>query len=252
MRACVKNRSCHLTANGLPVEAVYNADAVDYLFLPLLRRLTGLCRNSDHRIAAFIAAPPGAGKTTLSLFLEAFSRETPGTTPVQALGIDGFHYHNDYLASHFVERNGRKISMAAVKGAPETFDVEKLEEKLSLARREQVSWPIYDRRIHESVDDAVEIRGEILLLEGNYLLLKDQRWEKLRKFCEWSVMIRADESLLEKRLIDRKKAGGFSEKEARAFYKTSDLLNIRRVLTDSYGADEVWRLNGNGEFLRQK
>ena len=101
--------TCAMTVNGLPQRVRYRTDTVGHLFLPLLRHLTELQQRSGRRCIVFLAAPPATGKTTLAQFLAQLSRTEEGLTPVQALGMDGFHYPNRYLAAHTVLRDGEKI-----------------------------------------------------------------------------------------------------------------------------------------------
>ena len=54
-------RSYAMTVNGLPQRIRYNADTVEGMFLPLLRRLTEMQRAAARRILVFLAAPPATG-----------------------------------------------------------------------------------------------------------------------------------------------------------------------------------------------
>ena len=71
-----------MIVNGLPQKIRYNADTVEGLFLPLLRRLRELQHCSGGRCIVFLAAPPATGKTTLAQFLAQLSRTEEGLTPV--------------------------------------------------------------------------------------------------------------------------------------------------------------------------
>ena len=51
--------------NGIDVNASYSDDNVEEIFVPLLQRLTDLQKQKNGRIVVFLAAPPGAGKSTL-------------------------------------------------------------------------------------------------------------------------------------------------------------------------------------------
>lgn len=114
-----------LTVNGFGFVARYGEKDVEHVLLPLLMRLTELQAERGGRLIAFLAAPPGAGKSTLAAFMEWLSRRTPEATPLQAVGMDGFHYPNAYLDAHsFVDEDGREVGMRSRKGAPQTFDVE--------------------------------------------------------------------------------------------------------------------------------
>ncbi len=237
-----------MVVNGLPQQVRYNEQTVEDVFLPFLRRLTDLRGHMGRRIIAFLAAPPAVGKTTLAQFLEQLSRERQDVLEVKAVGMDGFHYPADYLASHSVLRDGEVVAMQSIKGAPETFDVGEMQSKIQAVRRKETMWPVYDRQIHDVVPEAEQVDAEIILLEGNWLLLKDERWTNVRVFADYSVLIRSEPELLKDRLIQRKVQGGKSRQDAEAFYENSDKHNVERVLQDSGASDEVWMMLDDGDF----
>ena len=239
-----------MTVNGLPQEIRYNEETVEGLFLPLLHRLTALQVEKGGRILAFLAAPPATGKSTLLLFLEQFARQHDELTRVQALGMDGFHHPNRYLETHSILRDGMEIPLKNIKGAPETFDVALLAEKLKAAKAGVTTFPVYDRRIHDPRPDALKVDASSLLIEGNWLLLDEEPWRNLRALADYSVRIDAAPELLRKRLIGRKVQGGLSEAEAWAFYEASDAANALRFAAHAGAADEVWRMEEDGDFVR--
>ncbi len=67
----------------------------------------------------------------------------------------------------------------------------------------------------------------LVIVEGNWLLLDDEKWCQLAQFCDFSIFIKApicvagasDESKL---------AGGLSLADAEAFYDRTDGPNVRR------------------------
>ena len=238
-----------LTVNGLIQHVNYNQETVEKLFLPLLRRLTEMHQKSSQRTILFLVAPPATGKSTLTLFLEKLSRENDDLTPVQAVGMDGFHYHADFIKSHSITRNGQKILMSEVKGCPETFDVDKLKNKLAALRENDVAFPIYDRQIHDVVEEALQVNGKIILFEGNWLLLRDEKWQTLRQFADYTLMIKSDPSILKQRLIQRKMQGGLSLEAATSFYEKSDSYNVERTLNDSDSADETWLMLDDNDYI---
>ena len=243
-------RDYEMTVNGLPQEIRYNEATVEGLFLPLLHRLTALQVEKGGRILAFLAAPPATGKTTLLQFMEQLAREHGDLPQVQTLGMDGFHYPNSYLASHTILRDGVEIPLKNIKGAPETFDVALLAEKLKAAKAGVTTFPVYDRRIHDPRPDALKVDAAILLIEGNWLLLDEEPWRDLRALADYSVRIDAAPELLRERLIGRKVQGGLSEAEARAFYEASDAANVLRFAAHAGAADEVWCMEADGDFVR--
>ena len=240
--------NCRLEVNGFEVRARFSRRAVEEIYLPLLRELTARQARMDRRLIAFLAAPPAAGKSTLAAFLQQLSRRTPGVTPLQALGMDGFHYPQAYLEAHELRRDGESVPLKSIKGAPETFDIGGLARALDRVRAEDIRWPAYDRRLHDVVPEALKVTERILLVEGNWLLLDEPRWRELR--CDYSVFIGAEEELLTGRLIDRKVRGGLSAAAAEAWVESSDGPNVRRCMARRRPADLSLMIDTSGELRR--
>lgn len=235
--------------NGIEVEARYSERAVREIFLPLLTRMTELQRKKRNRVLIMLAAPPGSGKTTLLSFLERLSREQEGLEPIQVIGMDGFHRRQEYLLSHFAERDGRKVSMVEIKGAPVTFDLERLSESIrKVAEGEVCGWPVYDRMVHNPVEDALQVNGRVIVLEGNYLLLDEEGWRDLSAYADYTVSITADEALLRSRLIDRRIKTGVEKERATRFVDFSDMPNARLCLEKTMQADLSLRIDETGDY----
>ena len=87
-------------------------------------------------------------------------------------------------------RDGIETAMVNVKGTPETFDLPLLIERIrTVASGEKCGWPEYDRLKHNPQEDAITVTGDIVLLEGNYLLLEDAGWCELKSFADYSIKI---------------------------------------------------------------
>lgn len=241
-------RTCRLMINGLAHKVQYNQATIDNLFVPFLRRMSKMQQKLGRRLIIFLAAPPGVGKSTLALFLERLSNTDEEIVPVQALGLDGFHYPNKYLTTHSIERNGQLIPLSAIKGSPETFAVDKLLGKLTDVRKGNVRWPVYDRTIHDVIEEMITVKRPIVILEGNWLLLGEDRWQNVRSFADYSLFISAEPAELKERLIRRKMAGGSTLEAARNFYQKSDRLNVERCLKKSWPADETWQMLPDGDY----
>ncbi len=241
-----------LENSGQAVQAEFSDGNVNDIFLPLLRRLTALRREKGRRVAALLAAPPGAGKSTLAALLQALSRETPGLEPLTALGMDGFHRRQAYLVSHTTLRGGESIPMSRVKGAPETFDLEALQGALArVAAGEDCPWPAYDRTLHDPVEGALRVTGEIALIEGNYLLLDAPGWRELRQYADYTVFITADPERLRGRLTARHLSTG-KRPEIAAAMVASDMENARLCLEKSAPADVTLRLMDDDTFILEE
>ena len=243
-------REFEANINGIDVSVTYSGAAVNYIFLPLLKKLTRRHIAKGKRILVMLAAPPGAGKSTLASFLEDLSKENDDIGSVQAIGIDGFHRRQEYLLSHTTERDGETVKMVDIKGAPITFDLEKLTEAVKkVASGEHCGWPGYDRLLHNPVEDAYFVDSDIVILEGNYLLLDEDGWRELEKYADFTIQILADENVLRERLIDRKIKSGNSREDAEHFVDYSDMANVRICLEKTMPADMVLQELDEGDFI---
>lgn len=236
--------------NGFEMTAIYNEDTIQKVFLPLLKQLQRLQKEKKERIIVFMAAPPAVGKTTLCEFLEYLSKQDQELTDIQALGLDGFHYHSDYINSHDAIVLGEKVPMKQVKGCPETYDTEKLRQKLEHIKTEDILWPVYDRNLHDVVEDQIKVTQDIILIEGNWLLLKEEPWKTMQQYADYKILILAEEEMLKERLISRKEKGGLSREEAVAWYQNSDSKNVTRVLRDSLQGDLLLKVEEDNDYIK--
>ena len=224
--------------NGIKTSVEYSESNINGIFIPLLKQMKELKDTKGSRILVMLAAPPGAGKSTLLSFLKYLSENTEGLEPISVIGMDGFHRYQEYLLTHTMVRDGKEIPMVDVKGAPETFDIDKLLNKVkSVSRGDKCGWPDYNRMTHNPQEDAIMVDSDIVILEGNYLLLKDKGWDELKNYADLTISVVADEVMLRKRLIDRKIKSGKSEAQAIEFVDFSDMYNVRTVLNRSRDAD---------------
>ena len=234
-----------LNVNGHIISAQFDEDNINKIFIPLLQKWTTMQKEKNRRILVLLAAPPGCGKTTTSLFLEYLSHQIEEITPIQTIGMDGFHRYQDYLDSHYISRDGKEIRMSEVKGCPETFDVDKLINKIKETKRKDTYWPLYNRSKHDPEENKVYIHHQIILIEGNYLLLNEKPWDKIHQLFDESLFIEANPHELEKRLISRKMLGGIPYHQASKFYLKSDGVNVRRVLNNSLKANIQLKMENN-------
>lgn len=233
--------------NGYPVHAQYSEQFIEGIAMPLLEKWNRMA--NDKQVLVFLAAPPGIGKSTMALLFETLAAQKG--IKLQALGMDGFHHYQKYILSHTVFVDGTEIEMKKVKGCPESFDFERLLRFVQRIRNgKKVLWPLYDRRMHDVVDDQIDVTAPIVLIEGNYLLLDEEPWNRLSDLCDASVFIEADEDSLCDRLIQRKLNGGMAPHEAVAFVRQSDLRNVKRILEHRKKAD-VTLVFEQGDFKKK-
>ncbi|WMY75078.1 nucleoside/nucleotide kinase family protein [Buttiauxella selenatireducens] len=228
-----------LMINGLETQARFNDEEVEKLHKPLLKLLVDKQKQLQRRLVVFLAAPPGTGKSTLAAFWEYLAAKEPELPAIQALPMDGFHHYNDYLLANNLKQH---------KGAPQTFNVQKLTDALCALHQPESDWPQYDRNLHDPVENAIAVEAPIVVVEGNWLLLNRPEWQSLRVLCDYSVFISAPPELLSERLIGRKMRGGLTRQQAEEFFHTTDGLNVLRVLENSQPADMQLRMDEQGGY----
>lgn len=117
-----------------------------------------------------------------------------------------------------------------------------------VAAGEVLGWPEYDRTLHDPRDNATRVEGDIVLLEGNYLLLDQEGWRELRDYADFTVAVTAPEDMLRERLIQRHLDTGKSLEATLAMVDGSDLPNIRLCLEHTGAADLSLELRRDGSY----
>jgi pantothenate kinase len=204
--------------------------AVRDLVVPLLRQ--------GQRTVVGIAGPPGAGKSTLAEavvadFGSSWGSAFGGGTAV-CVPLDGFHLSNVEL---------ERLGLANRKGAPETFDGAGFAHLLHRIRQadETVYAPAYSRVLHESIGGVIPVGpdAELVVVEGNYLLLPDQPWSRARACLDLVVYLDAPDAVRIPGLLRRQRARGLGPSAARDWVSRSDEANARLVATSGQYADAV-------------
>ncbi len=184
------------------------------------------------RVIAALAGAPGSGKSTVAERLcEALNAEAAGLAAV--LPMDGYHYDDLHLVP---------AGLRPRKGAPETFDVGGLYHTLKRLRagdEDFVAVPVFDRDIEIARAGARMIRADvpIIIVEGNYLLLGQEPWSRLRPLFDVAVLVDVPEPVLRERLTARWQHYDLTPEEIAWKLDGNDLPNGRFVIHQSRGAD---------------
>lgn len=191
-----------------------------------------------------IAGPPGSGKSTLgAAVVERLNAHQEPSVAAQLVPMDGFHLENSVL-------DARKL--LAVKGAPETFDVAAFVALVHRLREggADIHYPIFNRAEDRSIPRAGCVRAgtPIVVVEGNYLLLRTGGWAALKSLFDATVMIAPLMQTLERRLIARWLEHGLSRDDAMHRVRRNDLMNARKVMEESAVADLLLRESDNPEL----
>jgi pantothenate kinase len=204
----------------------------------LLDRVERLCGQHRRRVVVGVAGPPGAGKTSLVLDLLTAARGRPRLAGrVAHVPMDGFHLTNAEL-----DRLGRRHR----KGAPDTFDAGAYAAVLAAVRdpaRRVVTAPSFDHAVGEPVPDALAVppTADLVLTEGNYLLLGDGPWARVRSLLDEVWFCALPDDVRRDRLVARHVAAGREAGDAVEWVHRSDEANALLVAAGAAAADLVLR-----------
>ena len=195
----------------------------------LIKLLDNLKNDLKNRYFIALSGPPASGKSTISeKLVKDLTLKGHNSSILQ---MDGFHYDDQIL---------KQKSLLLKKGAPETFDVMGfLNFLFRLQNENEVAIPIFDRSLELSRSSAVIISKEtrVVIVEGNYILLKTHPWRELHKFFNSTIMINTKHEILEKRLIERWRSFNIPEEEIKQKVFENDLPNGMNVYKNSILAD---------------
>jgi pantothenate kinase len=189
------------------------------------------------RYMVAIAGPPTSGKSTLAAAL----RDALVARGERAIVVpmDGFHFDDSILNAR-----GHRPR----KGAPFTFGVRGFEALLRRIRSGEpdIAIPVFDRTLELSRNaaDIVGTEARIIVIEGNYLLLKEDPWSRLRPLFDLTIYLNVPIEELERRCIQRWIDHGFDMAYARNWTESNDLPNIRYVIENSVPADLTYSTVG--------
>ncbi len=196
-----------------------------------------MTRTKGHdRFITGICGAPGAGKTTMAETLVERLNASYGKTAAVLVAMDGFHFDNCIL---------QERGWLARKGAPHTFDAEGFFHTLSRIRdhNEEVYVPVFDRSIELARAGAqcVSLETPIIIVEGNYLLLAELPWSKLKPLFDLTVFLQVEIDELEARSIARWLHYKYTRQQAQEKACSNDLPNAQYVIDNSTPADIIIR-----------
>ena len=196
----------------------------------LAQRARALADRLGRRVVIGIAGAPGAGKSTVAEGLVAALGARAVLVP-----MDGYHLSQQVLES---------LARADRKGAPDTFDAASLNHLLGRIREagdETIYFPVFDRNIEEPIaaGGAVTAAHDIVVVEGNYLLLGEGEWADTRTQLDEAWFLTLDPEVRRERLVARHVKYGRSPQSAADWVAEVDEPNAVRIDAGRAAADLV-------------
>ncbi|EPS31679.1 hypothetical protein POX_d06128 [Penicillium oxalicum] len=211
--------------------------------------------HSKPRYLVAIAGVPGSGKTTTAQAVVQQLNQDP-SIHATLLSMDGFHLPRSEL-----DRLPNAQEAYIRRGAPWTFDVKRFvkfmhqlrqwSDKTPRAASKTGRWapsevmqaPAFDHQVKDPVEDGVVITPEsnIIIVEGNYLLLDEPGWRDLASLVDYRVFVDTDLQEARDRTAKRHVLAGI-EKTLEDGYRrvdSNDYLNGLSIREKLIGPDLV-------------
>lgn len=240
--ACYEGTIRQIAAHRPAARAGQRREAIAMTTSPQVLTFEGLAQRlstdlrPSRRIVAIVGAP-GSGKSTVAeRLVDQLNAGAAGSAAL--FPMDGYHYDDAILIAR---------GLRPRKGAPETFDVAGLLNmlgRLKANQEDEIAVPVFDRDLEISRAGARMIprTARVIVVEGNYLLLREPPWAHLRPMFDVTVSLDVAEDVLRARLTQRWRSYGLPPAEIAAKVEGNDIPNGRFVIANSLPADFALRL----------
>lgn len=200
-------------------------------------------QNGMNRIIIGIAGGPGSGKSMFGELLSIYLNQKLGIKNI-CISADGYHYSNKILIKKGIRHE---------KGLPNTmnhhqFYIDML--KLKDDKIDNVYFPIYDREIHDPINNVIKVENDtkVIIFEGLYMIY----WNNIRKLLDYIIFMEADTFSMKNRLSIRKIKGGKTIEEAKLHYDNVDKKTTKITQSGKFYANSVIKSDTNQTIINNE
>ena len=205
-------------------------------------RLYNERKDSSQRLIISVAGVPGSGKSTITGKVCKKLNKALGRKIAIVLPQDGFHYYRKELMA----MNDTDELMKR-RGAPFTFNNSRflqLVEEVKERGNTTIFAPSFDHEVKDPQENSIEISPlvKIVLLEGNYVHLKDDGWKDIHELSDEKWLVLADLDIIKHRLVQRHILAGICSTidESVNRVETNDLVNANYIVNHSVQSDIIF------------
>lgn len=185
------------------------------------------------RIVISLAGLPGSGKSFWSAKITA-SLNKQGIKSV-CVPQDGYHMYRKQL-----DMLDNPVEAHIRRGAPFTFNAQAFLDLVKTIKTEtenDIYAPSFDHALKDPVENDIHISLDVVvvIIEGNYVSLKDEIWNEIETYVDDTWFIDTDLQIIRDRLIKRHLELGICNSEQEAIERAdgSDLINAKYILENS-------------------
>lgn len=222
------------------MEAIYSS-----LAARALEKHKSLPNNSNphhrQRTVIALAGPPGSGKSTIaSAVVRLLNTDLKPPSSALIVPMDGFH-----LPRSTLNTLPNRAEAYARRGAAWTFDAQGVLDLVTALHASKsynhnspasvILAPSFDHELKDPTQDAIAITSdaEIVILEGNWLLLDEEPWRRISDLVDETWFVDVDPDLARERIAKRHLRSGIERdwESAARRAESNDLRNGELVRT---------------------
>ena len=195
------------------------------------------------RIIIGVVGGAGAGKSSFCSIIEKHlnnqnnnNEETNTSNIAITIGMDGYHFTNEYLNSNFIPGT-KDTLLRTIKGDLLSIDVKSIYNDLTKLKTNnekanKVFFPVYDRNLHDPVQNkiCVDKHHEIIFFEGLHLLTNDNSyWDQIKALLNGLIILNTPIDICKERVIVRRVTQGKTKEASTKHWEKNDLHIHTRI-----------------------